>query len=107
MKMEFYVSDVVVVSEDIRREHNRYLKWRDRWRVRYSEVTLAIRAMKSILRIHPDDRFARTAIDGLRAVAYSMMIERDAIAMGLWHNSYRYASKDAVIRARESLENAG
>lgn len=89
------------IASDVRRMlHSRYMKQRDQWRVRYHEVTMAIRALKTMLRVNQDDRFAQITLRSLRETAYYMMGDRTRIGYNLRAYSYPYAPKEAVERAR-------
>jgi hypothetical protein len=85
------------IADDLTRKlHSRYLKQRDQWRVRYHEITMAIRALKAMLRMNQDDRFAQITIRSLRETAAIMMLNRAYISNGLCEYSYPYAPKEAV-----------
>ena len=89
------------IADDLTRKlHSRYMKQRDQWRVRYHEVTMAIRALKTMLRANQDDRFAQIALRSLRQTAAIMMVNRACINGFLYVHSYPYAPKEAVERAK-------
>ena len=89
-----------IADDSTRKLHSHYLKQRNQWRVRYHEITMAIRALKTMLRVNQDDRFAQITLRSLRWTANGMMADRIYIHHYLRVYSYPYAPKEAVERAR-------
>jgi hypothetical protein len=90
-----------VVSETQRTLHSRAIARRDRWRLRYHDVSCAIRGCKRILsQSGGTDRFAQIALLSLRTTANDLMDERSYIDDILRHYAYPWASREAVAAHR-------
>jgi hypothetical protein len=78
------------VPEVIRKRNKLSVEKRAAWRVRYALLTASIRAAKQQVRSRPTDARAQIELEGLRALAQIMMLERGMITWDLRDSAYRW-----------------
>lgn len=90
----FQMNSIQPASTAIRQEHSKALRKRNQWRVRYREVSLAIRSLKDRInlanRTGTFDRQAEVMLVGMCRYADELMVERYIIKMALRSTSYQY-----------------
>ena len=94
------MNQVQPVSDQHRRNNQKAIRDRTKWRERYAVLTSCIRDTKHRLqaahRANGFDRSAEIQLDALRVAANVMMLDREWIAEDLRRSSYRYADVESV-----------
>ncbi len=84
------------VSNEVRRENQRAIAQRDRWRDQYRMVTSTIRDLKSRRSTNlVSDRAVQLELEVMRSFATFMMDERFNIKLYLIGTAYKYVDKVA------------
>lgn len=87
-----------VVSEEQRRANSRAIGQLNNWRRKYRDVVKAIRVAKFRSRwsYGGDHRVELANLRALRAMAFDLMLEREAIGERLRDTAYTYAPRELL-----------